>query len=200
MDTIEAINGRTMIREYSEKALTKAKREKILRAGIRAPTAAGNEQWCFVVVGSEGKREALYRLLIEAQKIYYSKMLKTPLSKEKIEKWVGAAEAGAYKAPLYVAIIVDLRDRFCTIPDIEELWAHQSAAAAIENMLLAAWESGIGGCWFGVPLLMREPFDELIGSDGGGLKLAAILSFGYPKKEQLPRPRKKTISEITKVI
>jgi len=200
MDAIEAINGRTMVREYSDKGLTRADLDIILGAGIRAPTAAGNEQWYFVVVESPEMGERLYRLLIEAQKKYFSKMLKKPRTKEQIDKWVTSAERGAYKAPLYVAVFVDLRERFCTVPEVEELWAHHSIAAVIENMLLAAWGKGIGGCWFGVPLLMEDEFYRLLGVEKDGLELAAVLGFGHPKCEAKPRERKKKLGDVVRVL
>lgn len=200
MDIGEAIRKRTMVREYAETPLTRLEVEKILEAGIRAPTASANEQWYFVVVESQPKRDDLYRLLIEAQKIYYTRMLKEPLNAEKVEKWVSVAERGAFKAPLYIAIFIDLRERFCTIPEIEELWAHQSVAAAIENMLLEAWGMGVGACWYGVPLLMEGAFYDLLGSSAEGLKLVAVLGFGRPKKEQPPRPRKKPLATVMRTI
>lgn len=200
MDIGEAIKNRTMVREYSDRPLTAGEREGILNAGIRAPTASGNEQWYFVVVDTPEKREALYRCLTEAQKIYYTKMLKRPLAKEKLERWVASAERGAFRAPFYVAVFVDLRERHCTISAIEELWAEHSVAAAIENMLLAAWGMGIGGCWYGVPLLMEEEFRRLLGAGSGGMKLAAVLGFGFPKGETRPRERRKKMSDVVSVV
>jgi nitroreductase len=200
MDVLEAIHSRTMVREYLDKPVGEKEKEAILNAAIRAPTAAGSEQWYFLVVESEKKREELYRLLIEAQKAYYSKMQKAPLPDEKIEKWVTAAKKGAYKAPFYVAVFVDMRQTFCTIPYIEELWAQQSVAGAIENMLLAAWGIGIGGCWFGVPLLQEDEFYSALGMVKDGLKLAAILGFGYPKGETSPRRRKKSLQDVVRVV
>lgn len=200
MDVLEAIQNRTMVREYSEKPVGEKERKIILGAGIRAPTAAGNEQWYFIVIETGEKREELYRHLIEAQRIYYTEMLKTPLPKEKVERWVSAAEKGTYKAPLYIAVLVDLRERFCTIPEIEELWAHHSIAGAIENMLLAAWGLGIGGCWFGVPLLKEDEFHRVLGIGKEGMKLAAVLGFGYPKGEAKPRGRKKKLEDVVKAL
>jgi nitroreductase len=200
MDVFEAIQNRAMVREYSAKPLTEKDREMILKAGIRAPNASGNEQWYFVVVETPEKQEELYRRLIDAQKFYYKKMLKKPLSAEKIQRWVSSAERGAFKAPFYVAIFSDLRERFCTIPEIEELWAHQSVAAAIENMLLAAWEMGIGGCWFGVPLLEEDKFYRLLGIENDDLKLAAVIGFGYPAGETKPREREKKLENIVRSI
>ena len=200
MDVLEAIQNRTMVREYSSKPLGEKERDLILNAGIRAPTAAGNEQWYFLVVETQKKRDVLYHHLIEAQKTYYTKMLKTPLAKEKVEKWVIAAEKGAYKAPLYIAVFVDLRERFCTRPEIEELWAQQSVAGAIENMLLAAWGIGIGGCWFGVPLLEEEEFYHILGVGKDGLKLSAVMGFGFPEGETKPRSRKKGLQDVVRTI
>jgi nitroreductase len=93
-------------------------------------------------------------------------------------------------------VFVDLRERFCKRPKIEELWAHQSAAAAIENMLLAGWGLGIGGCWFGVPLLMNEGFYKVAGLDSKNMRLAAVLGFGFPKDKVSPRSRRKDLDKV----
>ena len=127
-------------------------------------------------------------------------MLKTPLSKEQIDSWMKSVEKGRYRAPFYVAVFVDLRQRFYTKSDVEELWAHQSAAAAIENMLLAAWGLGISGCWFGVPLLIEKEFYEFFGAKKDETKLAAVLAFGYPKQKPTPTRRKKGLETVVKSI
>jgi nitroreductase len=199
-DLFDTMDNRTMVREFRETPLKKEEKERILESAIRAPTASGSEQWIFVTVDSEVKRNKLYDLLTEAQKVYFSKMLKKPWSNERIDKWLKDAEAGLFKAPFYVAVFVDLRQRFCTIPRIEELWAHQSVAAAIENMLLAATGLGIGGCWFGVPLLMDNDFSDLLGAKREEMQLAGVLGFGYPKEKKSPRHRKKGLNDVVKSI
>jgi len=80
------------------------------------------------------------------------------------------------------------------------MWAHQSAAAAIENMLLAACALGMGGCWFGVPLLMEKKFLSLLGVEGEGMKLAAVLAIGYPKTKPVQKQRKKQFDAVVKKI
>lgn len=200
VDLFDTINSRTMVREFRETPLKKEEKARILESAIRAPTASGSEQWIFFTVDSEARRNKLYNLLTEAQKVYYGKMLKNPWSKERIDKWLKDAEAGLFKAPFYIAVFVDLRQRFCTIPQIEELWAHQSIAAAIENMLLAATGLGIGGCWFGVPLLMDNDFYGLLGVKREEMQLAGILGFGYPKEKKSPRYRKKGLKDVVKSI
>ena len=183
VDLFETIGTRTMVRNFKEDPVADGDREKILNAGLRAPTVGGNEQWIFCVVDSQEMRERLRELLVDAQGQYYTKMMKKPWTKEKIEKWFAENDRNLYRAPFYVAVFADFTERMYTNPNIEDLWAHQSAAAAIENMLLAAHGLGIGGCWFGVPLLMEKEFYSLLGVKGDGLKLAAVLAFGYPKEK-----------------
>lgn len=198
MELIEAINTRTMVREFLDQPLKEEEKQLILEAAIRAPTAGGNEQWYFVAVESKESLEKLHKLIVDAQRAYFTEMLKNPWSKEQIVKWEKKVEAGLYKAPFYVAVFTDLRTRFYTRGDVEERWAEQSAAAAIENMLLVAHGIGIGGCWFGVPLLMEERFYELFNVNKDEMRLVAVLAFGYPRQKQPPRQRKKGLKEVVK--
>jgi len=199
-DLFDIINTRTMVRNFKDTPLKEEEKQKILQAGIRAPTAGGNEQWLFLCVESAEKREKLLQLLVEAQRVYYTKMLRTPLSKEEMENWMRSVEKGRYRTPFYVAVFVDLRQRFYAKSDVEDLWAQQSAAAAIENMLLTAWGLGIGGCWFGVPLLIDKEFYKFFGAKKDETRLAAVLAFGYPAQKPSPKERKKSFEEVIKKI
>ncbi|MEM1574070.1 MAG: nitroreductase family protein [Candidatus Methanomethylicaceae archaeon] len=199
MNVIEAINTRATVREFLDQPLKEEEKRIILESAIRAPNAGGNEQWFFVAIETKEKIEELYKLIIEAQRVYYTEMLKTPLSKEQIENWEKRVESGLYRAPFYVAVFKDLRENFYNNFEIEDRWAEQTAAAAIENMILAAHSLGIGSCWFGVPLLKEEKFNEFFKLDKR-LKLVAILAFGYPKKKPLPKQRKKKLNDILKII
>jgi nitroreductase len=199
-DFFNTINERTMVRSFKETPVSEADKKKIIDAGIRAPTAGGNEQWVFIIIDSEEKRVKLQNLLIQAQAAYYTKMMKTPWTKEKIEKWFDNNDKDLYRAPFYIAVFTDLRERAYTRENIELIWAHQSSAAAIENMLLAACALGMGGCWFGVPLLMEKEFLSLIGVVNEGMKLAAVLAIGYPKVKPIPRQRKKTFDDVVKYV
>lgn len=196
----EIINERTMVRSFKEKAISEADKKKIIDAGIRAPTAGGNEQWAFFIIEDKEKQEKLRSLLIEAQAAYYAKMMKNPWTKEKVDKWFESNDEDLYRAPFYVAIFTDIRERAYTMENIELLWAHQSTAAVIENMLLAICALGMGGCWFGVPLLMEKEFLSLLGVNDESMKLAAILAIGYPKDKPIPKQRKKSFDNVVKYV
>jgi nitroreductase len=53
--------------------------------------------------------------------------------------------------------------------------------AAIQNMLLAAHELGLGSCWIGEILKNEEQVKELVGA-ANDLELMAVISVGYPSK------------------
>jgi nitroreductase len=196
MDIIEVINTRATVREFSDEKIKENDLKTILEAAIRAPNAGGNEQWFFIIVENKEKLEELRNLIIQAQRLYYTEMMKIPLSKEQLEKWEGRVKEGLYKAPLYIAAFKDLRVRYYKNNEIEERWAEQSVCAAIENMILTAHSLNIGSCWFGVPLLIEDKFYEFFNVKKEELKLVAIIAFGYPKQKPMPRKRKKKIEDV----
>jgi nitroreductase len=74
----------------------------------------------------------------------------------------------------------------------DKKWSTVDVAIALQNMVLAAEALGLGSCWIG-------DFDEsevkgLLGIPDG-LKVVALVSFGYPAEKPKPRP-KKPLEEI----
>jgi nitroreductase len=59
------------------------------------------------------------------------------------------------------------------------------AAIVTTHMMLAAWEMGIGSCWIGS--FDPEAVKVALGIDTG-LRVAAILSLGYPSEDSSPLP------------
>ncbi|MEJ5292810.1 MAG: nitroreductase family protein [Candidatus Methanosuratincola sp.] len=199
-DLFEVLRQRSSVRLFKETPIDESSRKLILEAAIRAPTAGGAEAWHFVVVESGEARIRLHKLLLEAHREYFTKLMKKAWSDEKFESWVAGSGSEYYLAPLYVAVFADLRERVYNDPRIEEIWAHQSCAAAIENMMLAACGLGIGSCWFGVPLLLEGELKRLLGVNDPELRLSAVVGLGYPKSEVRPRPRRKGLDAVMKII
>jgi nitroreductase len=87
------------------------------------------------------------------------------------------------QAPLAIAIVIDA-SRFGV----------SDASRAVQDMLLTAWEEGIGGNWVGFGGM--EDIKELLGIPGE-LQLLAILPFGYPAKAVgQGKKRRKPLAEI----
>jgi nitroreductase len=58
-----------------------------------------------------------------------------------------------------------------------------SAGAAIENLLLAATDTGLGACWLGQILARREDVQELLQTPGD-LELVAVVAIGHPTEKE----------------
>jgi len=69
----------------------------------------------------------------------------------------------------------------------------QSIGAAIQNMLLAAQELGIGTLWI---CDVFYAYDELCAWLGQKNQMIAAVSLGYPDEQPNARPRK-TVDEVT---
>ncbi len=202
-ELLEKILSRCSIRFFREDPVPREILEKIIEAGISAPTASVGEQWFFKVVVSPERRRKLHELLVEAHLRYGREVLRKPLPESSLEKWRNRmVKEGMYYAPAYIAAYVDLREKFLReeYRELEYLWAVQSISAAVENMMLAAWSMGLGSVWLGVPLLMKEEFNEVIGVESEDMDLAAIIALGYPSVEPVKRKRKKTLSQVSSFI
>ncbi len=197
----DAVLSRVSVRVFRDEDIPEDILMKVLRAGIQAPTAAGAEQWFFIVVKDREKRLAIHKLLLEAHRFYAVKALREPLPEDKIEKWMKRIECGMYLAPVYIAAYIDLRDRVLRDEyfEIEKIMAIQSLSAAIENMLLVAHSMGLGGVWLGVPVFMKRKFDEVL-EPPPSCDLQAIVAIGYPAEEVKPRKRRKSIEFVVKFL
>ncbi len=192
--------SRVSVRSFRDEDVPNEVIEKVLNAGIRAPTAGGGEQWFFIVIKDRGVRVRIHELLIKAHRMYGERVVEGGLPKEIMSKWYRRMVEGQYLAPLYIAAYIDLRRRQYSdeFRELERLWAIQSLSAAIENMILAAWDLGLGSVWLGVPLLIKEEFDELL-NPPPKCELQALIAMGYPKYVPKPRPRR-SLSEVVRFV
>lgn len=194
----EIIRQRSSVRLFKETPIDADSMKSILEAALRAPTAGGAEAWFFAVVESDEMRKRLHQLLLNAHRVYFTRLLTKAWTEEKFESWVAGSGGEYYFAPLYVVVFADLRERIYNDHSIEEFWAHQSCAAAVENMLLTACDLGIGSCWFGVSLLLEAELKKMLVMDDPDLRLSAVVGFGYPRSETKPRSRRKGLEAVMK--
>ena len=64
--------------------------------------------------------------------------------------------------------------------EIKEKGYEHDAGAAIENMILAAWEQGIGSCW--LLSVERNKIQDVLGIPKTH-KIDSVLALGYPDEE-----------------
>lgn len=185
----DSIYKRRSIRKYKSDMLPKEKIEKILDAARVAPSGKNRQPWKFIVYGGEKKKE-----ILKVMRAGIKQELKEPLFKNS-ERLLPDADNTLrimMKAPVVVFVIntngkspmenIDMDDRFTEICDT------LSIGAAIENMLLAAQELGVGSLWIGNTCFAYRELAEYIGKEG---QLIGAVAFGIADEEPVARPRKK---------
>ena len=159
------ILNRRSIRAYTSKQIVRDDIIKILTAASWAPSGNNLQPWRFSVVTNSELIEKLSSLTI-------------------YHKWVQGA-------PCLIAVFLDTKIIDDKIPNIY-LKHVQSIGASIQNMLLAAYEIGLGTCWIGEILKNEDEVKKLIGVKND-LQLMAVISVGYPSKDS--KSNRKDISE-----
>lgn len=155
------IMTRTSVRAYQEKLVEEEKIDKLLRAGMAAPSAVNRQPWHFVVVTD---RTILDRL---ADANPNARFLKG--------------------APLAIVVCGDL-DKALE-GRAQEYWI-QDCSAATENILLAAHGLGLGAVWTGTyPSESRcKAVAEVLQLPESIVPLNTLV-IGYPQKAGQPKDK-----------
>ncbi|KUJ98847.1 MAG: NAD(P)H-flavin oxidoreductase [Thermococcales archaeon 44_46] len=202
MELDDAIFNRMSVRYYEERSVEEEKLKELIEAAIRAPTASGLENWLFVVYKDENLGKRIHEIIYEAHAEYYRAH---GLPEEKIEKLkTRVFENGMYRAPVYIGVFIDKETRFLKgeeYKEVEFLWSVESAAMAIENLMLKAVELGLGTCYIGVTSLEKYQKElREMAELGENWYLVGLVPVGYPAEKIAPRPRRKSLEQVLKII
>ena len=189
MNTLDAIAGRRSIRRFKDQPIPDEVLQTILTAATQAPSSKNRQPWRFVVVKSD-KRAEMVRVMREG------------IAKEKARgEDPGSSEGSAdimEQAPVTIFIFDpgsmppwltrSIGQMFTDVVNI------QSIGAAIQNMLLAAQDLGIGSLWICDVFYAYEDLRNWLGEEG---QMIAAVSLGYADESPDARPRK-PVSEVTR--
>ncbi|WP_088008083.1 nitroreductase family protein [Indiicoccus explosivorum] len=188
MDIMEIIKNRRSNGLVTDEAVPEELIQKVLEAGTWAPSHHRTEPWRFFVLTGDGRKPLGETLA----KIQAAKM-EDPES-ETNQKKLEATKQKPYRAPVVIAVAVEPSDN----PKVIEQEEHGAVYAAIQNMLLAAHELGLGTYWrTGAPAYDPE-MRKLFGLSDKG-EVLGFVYVGYPKKE-LPEGKRKPVADVTKWI
>ncbi|MBU2704462.1 nitroreductase [Zooshikella marina] len=165
MDTLTALHTRVSFPRLSEPAPNEDQLEAIFQAALRAPDHAMLRPWRFLTIAGE-QRSQLGQLLVAAAKqanpqitdAEQNKLLQAPL-----------------RAPLLVAVICSPKFH-AKVPELEQLL---STAAAVQNMLLAAYALGVGAMWRTGLISYHEHVQQGLGLSNTE-KLLGFIYMGQP--------------------
>ncbi|MEM1559064.1 MAG: nitroreductase family protein [Candidatus Bathyarchaeia archaeon] len=168
MDIFQAITGRRSIRTFKTDPVSRETLIRILEAAQWAPSAGNMQARDFIVVEDQDVKVKL-----------------------------AEASWGQYfiaEAPVVVVVCANLERSAQRYGERgRTLYAILDAAAAVENMLLAAYALGLGTCWIGA---FDDDRVKRILSLPDHVKPIAIIPIGYPGRQPRPTPRI-PISRIT---
>ncbi|UCD97140.1 MAG: nitroreductase family protein [Candidatus Bathyarchaeota archaeon] len=166
MEVFTAIEKRCSIRSYKTTQVGKKDLYRVLEAGRLAPSASNKQPWQFIVVTDKQVKEKL---------------------------------RAAYDKDWFVSAPVIIIG--CAVP--EEAWKRMDGqeywmvdvAIAIQNMILAATELGLGTCWI-------ADFDEEAIRKAvklpSNIRVVAMTPLGHPADEKGPRKSRKPLAEIVR--
>lgn len=185
---IKEIVERRSVRKYRSESVPKELIEKILKAGILAPSSKNRQPWKFIVTTGKSKDE-----MTEVMRSGLEREKETPFLPESAEYLSGAEYTLKImrQAPVVIFIVnrigVDMQDTLTLDERISEICNAQSIGAAIENMTLEAAALGLGSLWicdtyFAYPDLMKW-----LNTEG---ELYAALAIGYADEAPKARPRR----------
>ncbi|MDR3121779.1 MAG: nitroreductase [Clostridiales bacterium] len=190
MDTITAISQRRSIRKFLPKEIDNKTIEKILEAGILAPSAKNTQPWKFVVITNKNKEGMLNALKsgIEIEKsgngLYKGEIAKS---------FINGAEYTLKimeEAPITI-FVINTGNKILFNRSYGEVFTEmanvQSIGASIQNILLASGEYGIGSLWICDIFIAYKELCKWLNTDQ---QLVAAISLGYPDENPPPRPRK----------
>jgi len=162
MEFLELVQKRRSLRSYLDKPVEQEKLTYILESARWAPSWKNMQCWRFIVVRAEITRQALAEVMTD----------KNP----------------GYKALLQAPLVIVL----CAVPFESEVWEDKDymmldAGLAMEHLVLAATEQGLGTCWQG---WFSEEKVRAVLNIPQGVRVIAMTPLGYAAEEKKPRPRK----------
>ncbi|MBR2667550.1 MAG: nitroreductase family protein [Oscillospiraceae bacterium] len=185
METRDALLGRRSIRRYDPtRPISDEDLHEIVEAGLYAPSAVNLQHWYFVVVRSPERRAELVEIMGQVfgkfRPVLEDRFKKNPEAVEETKQFF----SGLGGAPVCILAFF-LKDNF---PDRDG--AMQSVSAALENLLLAAWDKGIGSCWLSAPQRMGFGPELCRRFAPGKGEFVAAVTLGYPADVPKAPPRR----------
>lgn len=173
MDALEMLYNRRSIRKYKDTQVSKEDLDRILKAGMYAPTGMGTQEPFIVAVQDKAIRDRVSALNA---------------------RFWGNNSDPYYGAPTIILVLAGEKsyDRDVSIMD---------CSAIMTNMLNAAYACGLGSCWINRPMKMFETEEgkQLVKEFGITEQVMGVASIalGYADCEQpVPKNRKEGYARI----
>ncbi len=182
MNTLDAIAARRSIRKFKADPVPAELLQTIFRAALQAPSGMNRQPWRWVVVTGD-RRKDMVRVMREG----LAKTQASGRSTGSAESSMKIMEQAPVTAFVFNASGLSPWQPHSVDQMFELLLDVQSIGAAMENLVLAALDQGLGSVWI---CDVWYAYEELCGCLGTAGQLVAAVSLGYADEAPAARPRK----------
>ncbi len=189
MNLLDALHTRRSIRRYLDRPVPPNLIDQLIDAATRAPSAHNRQPWRFVVIETAAVKAQVADRLGERLK---ADRLRDGDALDVIERDVQRSHDRITAAPSVIVACLSLSD-MDRYPDerrnaLEKIMAIQSVANAVQNLLLAAHELGLGACWLCAPLFAPDVVQGVLDLPDDW-DAQALITLGYPADAGQPKAR-----------
>lgn len=165
MNCYEAATSRRTIRKFSQKPIEREMLERYINAARLAPSAANMQPLKYCIVDAPAPLSAVFDAV----------------------KWAAyiAPKGNPAENERPTAFIMVLADT-----TIKSSGYELDAGAAIQNILLSAWEDGIGSCWMGA--IDRDAIRKIL-SIPEQLLIVSAIALGYKAEDSRIEPLESSV-------
>lgn len=192
----QIIKTRRSVRRFQTRRVSRQIIHKLIASACWAPSAHNAQPWRFVIFE---RKELKSKLASEMGKAFRKDLERDHFPPEVIHSRIRKSIERIVEAPFLILVCLS-KEGGRVFPDrrrnrLEEHMAHQSTGAAIQNILLAARNTGLGGCWISAPLFCPQTVRRVlrIRKDWNP---AALVLVGYPKGK-LKTPSRYGVEKLT---
>ncbi|MCL2840559.1 MAG: nitroreductase family protein [Defluviitaleaceae bacterium] len=200
MNIYEAINTRRTVRDFEDRQIDMAIVEKIIGAGLKAPTNDHMRSWEFVVVNKNKRAEILNLIPKTFSKSEVGEWLDSWGSEDNIQRemyldGVPKQYAMLYNAGCLILPFFHEEDPLLQPTSLSSLNGFASIWCCIENMLLAAAAEGILGVTR-IPMENESQHIKNVVNHPSGYIMPCYIALGYPSKNAfIPKQKEVSLKE-----
>jgi nitroreductase len=184
----EVVVKRRSVRKFKKDAIQEELLRKVLEAGRWAPSAGNCQPWRFLVVTDPEIKAKIAINCTSFSKEHWKQF--SPARARYLSARGGSWDKSHMRdVPILVAVFYELPKNMSVELVLGSVWM------AVENMLLAATDEGLGSCVY--TFLNRNEENKLkrILNANQKDRIACIVQLGYTETEPIP-PCRKQLSEI----
>ncbi len=194
------IAARRSIRAFADRPVAPAVVDALIESACLAPAPHHSRPWRFAVVGAGPGRPAL----ADAMGALWRQDLEADgVEAPRVDALLAASRARIEDAPVLLLACLT-GDGLHRYPDTERMEAEWTLAllslgAAVENLLLAAADAGLGACWVASPAFASNAARGALSLSDDWYPQAMVLA-GHPDESHPPSERPPIDLELLRVV